>query len=254
MHDLILQKLAKIEQAEDIRILHAVESGSRAWGFPSPDSDYDVRFLYVRRPEYYLKLEKTRDVIELPINDMLDINGWDLQKALRLLHGSNPTLFEWLTSPIVYRKTDFLDRNLRMMDGYFSPKAALHHYLSTARGNYREYLKGDMVRAKKYFYVLRPILACRWVLERQTRPPMLFRDLMESYLDEEMKPIVEHLLDLKMNSPEVKLIPKITELNQYLDRSIGEAEALIAAYPGKPAPEWDALNAIFLEELALWDR
>lgn len=102
MRDLIIQKLKEIEQNENIRILHAVESGSRAWGFPSPDSDYDVRFIYIRSPEFYLKLEKTRDVIELPINDMLDINGWDLNKALRLLHSSNPTLFEWMSSPVIY--------------------------------------------------------------------------------------------------------------------------------------------------------
>ena len=94
MRELVIQKLKEIERTENIRILHAVESGSRAWGFPFPDSDYDVRFIYVRPSEFYLKLEKTRDVIELPINDMLDINGWDLNKALRLLHSFNPTLFE----------------------------------------------------------------------------------------------------------------------------------------------------------------
>ena len=107
MRDLIIQKLKEIEKTENIRILHAVESGSRAWGFPSSDSDYDVRFIYVRPPEFYLKLEKTRDVIELPINDMLDINGWDLKKTLQLLHSSNPTLFEWMSSPIVYRQTEY---------------------------------------------------------------------------------------------------------------------------------------------------
>ena len=120
MKELIIEKLAQIEREEDIKILHAVESGSRAWGFPSPDSDYDVRFIYVRKPEYYLKLEKTRDVIELPINDMLDINGWDLNKTLRLLHSSNPTLFEWMSSPIVYRQTDFIDRLSPILDSYFS--------------------------------------------------------------------------------------------------------------------------------------
>ncbi len=102
---IIDKKLNEIEERENIKILHCIESGSRAWGFPSPDSDYDVRFIYVRPKEYYLKLEKTRDVIEWQLDDTLDINGWDLQKALRLLHNSNPTVFEWNNSPIVYRTT-----------------------------------------------------------------------------------------------------------------------------------------------------
>ena len=105
MRDRILHQLQQLEKTEGITILHAVESGSHAWGFPSPDSDYDVRFIYVRSCEAYLRLEKRRDVLELPIDEELDISGWDLDKALRLLHGSNPTLFEWCQSPIVYKTT-----------------------------------------------------------------------------------------------------------------------------------------------------
>lgn len=253
MRELILEKLDQIERTEDIRILHAVESGSRAWGFPSPDSDYDVRFIYIRRPEFYLKLEKTRDVIELPINDMLDINGWDLNKTLQLLHGSNPTLFEWMSSPVVYRRTEFVDRLQPLMDACFSCKSGLHHYLSMAEGNYREYLKGDMVRAKKYFYVLRPVLACKWILQRQTRPPMLFSELMESQLDEDLKPAVERLLDLKMNAPEIREIPKVEEINRYLDENITALKAQIAAFPGTQHASWEPLNELFLQTLGEWD-
>ena len=164
MEKIIKEKLREIEKQENVRILLAVESGSRAWGFASPDSDYDVRFIYVRQKEDYLKLESVRDVIELPIDDMLDINGWDLQKTLRLLYKSNPTLFEWFSSPIIYMETEFADQFRRVMSNYFSSKRSLYHYISMAEGNYREYLKRDMVRAKKYFYVLRPVLACRWIL------------------------------------------------------------------------------------------
>ena len=250
MRELILQKLDEMEQTEGIRILHAVESGSRAWGFPSPDSDYDVRFIYVRTPEYYLKLEKTRDVIELPINDMLDINGWDLNKTLRLLHSSNPTLFEWMSSPIVYRQTGFIDRLQPILDDYFSCKSGLWHYLSMAESNYRAYLKGDMVRAKKYFYVMRPILACKWILHKGTRPPMPFRDLMDSELEDWLKPTVEHLLDLKMNAPEIKEIPKIPELNRWLDEEIASVKAQIAALPPEEPKQWDTLNRLFLNILS----
>ena len=250
MRELILQKLDEMEQTEGIRILHAVESGSRAWGFPSPDSDYDVRFIYVRTPEYNQKLEKTRDVIELPINDMLDINGWDLNKTLRLLHSSNPTLFEWMSSPIVYRQTGFIARLQPILDDYFSCKSGLWHYLSMAESNYRAYLKGDMVRAKKYFYVMRPILACKWILHKGTRPPMPFRDLMDSELEDWLKPTVEHLLDLKMNAPEIKEIPKIPELNRWLDEEIASVKAQIAALPTEEPMQWDTINRLFLNILA----
>lgn len=122
MEQTIVRKLREIEKNERIHIILAVESGSRAWGFPSTDSDYDVRFIYIRQKEDYLRLEKTRDVIELPLDGILDINGWDLQKTLRLFHKSNPTLFEWFSSPIVYMETPFADTFRTMMGNYFSTK------------------------------------------------------------------------------------------------------------------------------------
>lgn len=129
MREKIQEQLRRIEEAENIKIHLAVESGSRAWGFASPDSDYDVRFIYIRRPEDYLKLDAVRDV---------------------MMH-------------------------------YFSSKKTLYHYISMAEGNYQEFLKGDLVRAKKYFYVLRPVLACRWILDHGTPPPMLFSELMKVF-------------------------------------------------------------------------
>ena len=167
MEKIIVQKLHEIEEKEHVKILLAVESGSRAWGFASPDSDYDVRFLYVRTREDYLQLDPLRDVIEQPINDLLDINGWDLQKALRLMYKSNPTLFEWLKSPIIYMETEFADEMRRVMSDYFSVRHSLYHYISMAEGNYKKYLRTEMVKSKKYFYVLRPLLAGQWILESE---------------------------------------------------------------------------------------
>lgn len=249
MVELIQEKLNEIEQRENCRILLAVESGSRAWGFASPDSDYDVRFIYVRPKESYLKLEKVRDVIELPINDELDINGWDLDKTLKLLHSSNPTVFEWFSSPIVYKTTEFAERFKPIMLRYFSSKSGLWHYLHMAEGNYRDYLKGDMVKAKKYFYVLRPILACRWILEKGTPPPVLFSELMESQLPDYLGETVRSLLNLKVNSPEVKLIPKIDVLNEYLDSSITEVREQIEQLPKETAQGWEELDGLFLSVL-----
>lgn len=249
MKELIQEKLREIEQREECRILLAVESGSRAWGFASPDSDYDVRFIYVRPEKAYLRLDRTRDVIEVPINDELDINGWDIDKTLRLLHKSNPTVFEWFSSPIAYQTSAFANQFRPIMQKYFSSKAGLWHYLHMAEGNYRDYLRGEMVRAKKYFYVLRPILACKWILEKGTPPPMLFAELVKSELPDDLSETVYQLLDLKINSPEIKEIPRIDQLNRYLDAGIVSVKEQIEKLPDTPVQDWDELNELFFSVL-----
>ena len=138
-----------------------------------------------------------------------------------------------------------------IIDHFFQKKAGLYHYLSTAKKNYREYLKGDMVKLKKYFYVLRPILACRWILEKGTPPPMQFVELMESQLDEDLKEPVYNLLDLKMKAPEVKMIPRVDVLNSYLARSMAEVKEMIEDLPKEQAHEWEELNELFLSVLEL---
>jgi uncharacterized protein len=160
----IKQTLQKLEQNEEVVVLLAVESGSRAWGFPSADSDYDVRFIYIHRPEWYLSidLENRRDVIEQPLKDAIDLSGWDIRKSLNLFQKSNPPLLEWLQCPIVHRERFSFAAALRaLLPEFCSPKSAFYHYLHMARGNIREYLRGDTVWRKKYFYVLRPLLAMR---------------------------------------------------------------------------------------------
>ncbi len=245
MNELINEKLREIERRENVRILHAVESGSRAWGFASPDSDYDVRFIYVRPLEDYLRLEGMRDVIELPINEELDINGWDLKKALQLLYKTNPALMDWLASPIVYRRTELVDTLRTLMLRYFSPQKGVLHYLRMAERNTRVYLSDDIVRAKKYFYVLRPILACRWILERQTPPPVPFAELVESQLAGEMKSLVAELLEIKMNTPEVREIPRLETLNLYLSRSMDEIRERLSQCPTEKEKDWEPLNEFF---------
>jgi len=220
MQRLIRQKLNEIERKEGVRIIFAVESGSRAWGFASPDSDYDVRFIYVRKAEDYLKIIPLRDVIEWQLDETLDINGWDLKKALRLLLKSNPTLFEWANSPVVYRVTDEWEWVRPLIHQYFSSKAGMYHYLNMASGNYREYLKTDMVRVKKYLYVLRPILACKWILDYGTQPPTLFEQLMACELEPGLQPVVLALLERKRNASEIEMMPRIHALNAYIEESL----------------------------------
>ncbi|MGN0676751.1 MAG: nucleotidyltransferase domain-containing protein [Ruminococcus sp.] len=242
---IISDKLNEIEKTQKVRIIHAVESGSRAWGFASPDSDYDVRFIYIRPLEYYLKLEKTRDVIEYQLDETLDINGWDLQKALRLLYKSNPTLFEWNNSPVVYKTTPEWQKVRNIINDYFKSKHGLYHYLSTAKSNYREYLRTDTVKLKKYFYVLRPVLACKWIIDKNSPPPMLFSELCNAELEPYMKPYVDRLLDLKINTPEIGTGKRIDEINKYLDSNIAEIEKIISDMPENKQNNWNALDELF---------
>ena len=203
----------------------------------------------MRLKEYYLKLEKTRDVIEWQLDETLDINGWDLQKALRLLHSSNPTLFEWNSSPIVYKTTEEWQTVSGVINEFFTKKAGLYHYLSTAKKNYREYLHGETVRLKKYFYVIRPLLACRWILKHGTPPPMLFDELAADCLDPELKPAVDKLLQMKRETPELGEGPRIDVINDYIDRSLDEIGAIIAELPNEGSEGWEKLNELFFSIL-----
>ncbi len=245
MREKIARKLCEIERAESVRIIAAVESGSRAWGFASPDSDYDVRFLYVRREEDYLRLDPLRDVIEWQLDDVYDISGWDIQKALRLLQRSNPTLHEWCVSPIVYRDSAEFDGIRALAGDYLSPRKCLGHYLHMAENNHRGYFQGEQVKLKRYFYVLRPLLAARWVLKRGTQPPMRFDQLMEAELDPALRPAVDDLLERKRNAAETEVIPCIPELNDFLRAGLEETRAALASAPDRQG-DWEALNRCFL--------
>lgn len=242
---IIQEKLNDIERHENVKILHCVESGSRAWGFPSPDSDYDVRFIYVRPKEYYLKLDKTRDVIEWQLDDTLDINGWDLQKMLRLLHGSNPTVFEWENSPIVYRTSDDWDKVAKVIDDYFNPKKGMYHYLSMAKRTYNEHIKKEKVKLKKYFYALRPILACEHIRKTKQAPPMLFKDLLV-YLESDVKAEVLKLLELKEKTSELGENAPIKCIDEYIERKIEEFECYVSTEEFNSEKNWHSLNELFM--------
>nr|MDE7476631.1 nucleotidyltransferase domain-containing protein [Lachnospiraceae bacterium] len=197
IEELVALKLKEIEEAEHVTILHAIESGSRAWGFASPDSDYDVRFIYIRSEKYYLGLQSKQDFIDWELDETLDINGWDLSKTLQHFHKSNATLFEWANSPVIYYTTPAWKQIYDTAQKYFSCKSAMYHYYGTARKNYHEHLTAEFVQYKKYFYVLRPILACKWIEKKACPPPVLFQELADEVLEDEMKDIVNQLLETK---------------------------------------------------------
>lgn len=245
MRERILEELRKIEEKENVKIIMAIESGSRAWGFASPDSDYDVRFIYVRETEDYLNLEGIRDVIEWQLDEILDINGWDIKKALQLLRKSNPTVFEWCASPIVYMEREEFCWLRDLLPEYFSVKKSLLHYWHMAETNYREYLKGDEVRVKKYFYVLRPLMAAKWILDKKIAPPMLFDELVEAELEGELRSELTRLLELKKTLPEMGLAPKIQVINDYIETVLPEIKTIAENIKEKPS-DWTALNELFL--------
>lgn len=245
----IKRKLDEIEEKENVTILFAVESGSRAWGFASEDSDFDVRFIYKHNDiNEYLRLKGIRDVIEWELNDVYDISGWDLDKTLKLLHSSNPVIFEWINSPIVYKETGFLKQFREFCKPYFMTIKGAHHYLHMAQKNYDAFLSGDRVKLKKYFYVLRPIFATRYVLKYRSNPPMLFEKLLEEEKDEEFKKEVYRLIEAKRNSSELGEADKIDILNDYIRSELAALSEEVNSLE-KEQTSWDGLNKLFIDTI-----
>ncbi|MDR0775379.1 MAG: nucleotidyltransferase domain-containing protein [Azonexus sp.] len=243
----VMRALADIESEHDVTVLYACESGSRGWGFASPDSDYDVRFLYAHRLPWYLAVESQRDVIELPISDELDVGGWELRKALRLLRRANPVLFEWLDSPVVYRQDEALTADIRhMATKWFSGKRSRYHYLAMAHNNFRAYLQGDSVRLKKYLYVLRPLLAVRWIEQGLGQPPMRFADLAERMVDDEaLLAEINALLAIKMRSGEAEYSPRWPRIHAFIEGELAR-NAVDSDYK-KPVGDSTELDAFLMK-------
>lgn len=247
MRTLIQTELQNLEKQHDIKILYAVESGSRAWGFASTDSDWDVRFIYIHREDWYLSIDDKKDSVEIMLPNDLDLSGWELRKALKLFRKSNPPLLEWVNSPIVYHEEKNVIAQFRgLMTEYFNPKSCLHHYLHMAEGNFREYLQRDLVRTKKYFYVLRPVLACQWIEETDTMAPTEFQKLFDAQIkDGELKNEIENLLARKRSGDELGEEPKIQVLNDFLDDKIQYYSNYVKQFSLKKQPETQKLNEFF---------
>jgi predicted nucleotidyltransferase len=229
----IEQRLDAVE-AKGVRLLMAVESGSRAWGFPSPDSDYDVRFVYVRPRDWYLSLVPGRDVIEHPILDEIDLGGWDVRKTLGLLLRSNAVVSEWMKSPIRYRPDDcFIGRLAALADELLDPRALTHHYANLGRAASTRWLDrpGD-VPVKRYFYALRPALAVRALrLAPTVRPPMNLQALMEvADLPASLAGRIVELVEAKSRTNEMTNGMRVPEI----DRFIAEELARVAELPAAP--------------------
>jgi len=238
--------LDALEHEEDVRIVYAVESGSRAWGFASTDSDYDVRFLYLHRPDWYLRIDRQRDVIERPIVDEIDLAGWELQKALGLFFKSNPPLYEWLRSPLIYREVTPVAHGMRdFASSFYDPRAGFHHYLHMAQGNFRGELAKEQVRHKKYFYVLRPVLACQWIDAGLGAPAMEFEPMCDRFLpDGPVRRQLDELLAAKRAGVESDAGPRLEHIHAYLEEQLHALEERAGEQP-KPRRAIEPLNAFF---------
>ena len=229
-----MSRLERTEREEGVRIVMAIESGSRAWGFASPNSDFDVRFIYVRPADWYLAvdLEERRDVIEYPITDDIDLNGWDLRKALRLFWKSNPGFVEWIQSPITYIEAgQFAETARKLLPAIYACENGVHHYRSMARTNHRGYLQADRVPLKKYFYVLRPLLSVRWIERYGSAAPIEFGKLLH-LIDGQTQLLndIQALLDKKRDAPEMGLAEPVASIDTFIRE---ELERLESSLPEK---------------------
>lgn len=243
----IQASLSAIEAKHGVRVLYACESGSRGWGFASPDSDYDVRFIYVHPLPWYLQVSAQRDVIEVPISNDLDINGWELRKALGLLKKGNATLVEWLDSPVVYRADASFLRSIRgAVQQVHQAERSFHHYIHMARKNYREYLRGDTVRLKKYLYVLRPLLATLWTERNGGVVPMRFQDLVDAIvIDPALRNAINELLALKRTAMESQYGQRSPVINAFIDSELTRLESVRP--PASLKPDFSVLDRLLMQ-------
>lgn len=242
-------RLSRAEAGAAAKILFAVESGSRAWGFPSPDSDYDARFVYVRPVDWYLSIRQRRDVIEQRIDGLYDVNGWDLAKALRLLVKPNPVLLEWLQSPHFYRRSETAIAALsELAEATAHQQPCRHHYAGLARRQYASAIDGaEAVKLKKYFYAVRPALALRWLrMNPDQIPPMRLDALLAgTEPPTEAAQVLAELVARKAETREMGLGPRIPALDALVVSELEAAADAVAEPRAAPADLLERADDLF---------
>ena len=244
MEDDIRRELAIMEAAKGVSVLLAVESGSRCWGFASPDSDYDVRIVYVCPLSDYLRLGTRRDTVEWRLDETYDVAGWDLFKFLRLLRASNPSALEWLMSPIVYEEAPEFSAVRGLLPDCHNPVASAHHYLNMARAN-KAALEGESIKLKKNLYVTRALLATRWVVRVGTPVPMEFRYLCDAMLEPGMRQLMDEVVAEKMLGDEKAPHARIPQLDAWIATTAGELEEAVKVVEPKAKLPWERFDEVF---------
>ncbi len=218
----ILQKLRETEQNYNVKIPLAIESGSRGWGFASPDSDYDCRFVYVHQKDWYLSVFDKKDIIEYAVDGLFDVNGWDVKKFLQHIIKSNAVMLEWLSSNEIYINDEVVTKQLRILaKEFFNPIGVSYHYLSIATNKLNEILSEECAKIKKYFYVLRPIANLQYIHQYGKMPYMEYdRTLSDLDIPSKIELAIRELKDIKMVSDESYQISLNKQLIQYFQDEI----------------------------------
>ena len=251
MKEKILHYLKQIQLENDVEILLACETGSRAWGFPSPDSDYDVRFIYRHQKNWYLSLNEKKDTIERMFeNNEFDLSGWDLKKSLNLLWKSNPPLLERIQSPILYISDNvFLSEINELAKSTYSKIATMHHYLSMAKNIFFEIKNEESVKLKKLFYALRSATACKWIEETDEIPPIVFQYMLDRLdISTELRNTIHSLIELKATKNEDYLHHKEIEINSFIENCIMHASTIVNKLPAAKG-EIKKLDSFFISSL-----
>ncbi len=250
MTHVIPTHLKEIEHEHNVKILLAVESGSRAWGFESANSDWDVRFIYVHKPEWYFKVDQQRDVIEHFYEDSVDLAGWELRKALSLFKKSNPSLLEWLNSPkIYYKDQEFVSRIREVEKDFFNPIKSMYHYNSIYNKHNERYVQRGDASMKHFLYYLRGILACKWIEKTPSLPPVPFDELVAATVDDSrIKLKIEELIKMKTSGKEYDMLVVDKNLMQYARQWADYFNETIASFrPELNLASADALDSILYD-------
>lgn len=227
--------IKQLERNYSCKVLFACESGSRAWGFESRDSDYDVRFIFVYPVDLYITLTKPQDTINFIQNEIYDFSGWELRKTLSLFSKSNLSLNEWLDSPLIYFRNETLYTELKkLIPVFFQPVKGFNHYLSIAKNT----LKTDnlcSLSIKKLFYLLRSILACSWIIQFKTMPPTLFISLLDKLaIAERINKQILSLLIKKKELRESQIIVIPEDLQNWINNQLSSLESFNFQYKKQP--------------------
>jgi uncharacterized protein len=249
--DKLRDLLYKVESEHRLSVIYALESGSRAWGFESQNSDYDVRFLYVRPVKWYLCVEKRDDVLELGTSEDIDLSGWDLRKSLLFLRQSHPVLLEWLRSPVVYVEPSTIVQQMREIgEEFFAPRASVHHYVGWAERMLHRYFQHSDLAAKRYFYVMRPILCCRWIQTIGGQPPLRLQELITAIeMPTETQLAIETLIERKRAGYELDSMGRIPVLDHYISEVLPQIKAFLVTLPKPEYVPFELLNPLFYQAL-----
>ena len=245
-HETIIAGLRDIECQHNCRVLFAAESGSRAWGFPSPDSDYDVRFFYVHPPEWYLRLDDPKDTLEWFAPGDLDYSGWELRKALRLFAKCNQAMNEQLASPIVYESNgDFAGRIRELIPVYFNPIRVVHRYISTAKPFTVPLFQGEPVGIRSVFYILRPLLGSEWVIQFRTMPPTEFVRVLDGItMDTDLRQYIDALIVQKETVAEKDKIAVPPPIVDWIRSTCKRLPKEIEQFDRPENPGWEPLQRL----------